>query len=281
MVADDGGLVNIPMDNELATAMALANYSSFIAANPEMLQDFKVYEPFAKWLAKALSYVCQQDFEDPIQAAQGMETCGSILSDMGLVGKIIVKAIFLRGWIKKGPGGMNLAIYANPGGFNMRMGIECCDLKQRPSVMAVFNGHPKFEIGATYDIGIPYLSFPGIGGIYFRGGLVFGCQGDYHNDFVSFGCAESPFIVTPYLLGEAAIIAMARHPKILSASFGLYPGAYGTFTIGADEQTGSVRVKQIDFSVKVHVECRAVTLGFQHRVSTAPLIDEHIKTFTF
>lgn len=281
VIADDGGMINIPMNNELAAAMALARYEEFLAANPEMLQDFKVFEPFVKWGVKIMNFICQQDFEDPIGAAQGMETCGNILMDLGQAGGILVRAIFLKGWIAKGPGGMNLALYGHSGDFNMRMGIECCDLKQRPSVMAVFNGSPKFEIGATYDIGIPYLSFPGIGGIYFRGGLVFGLQGDYHNDFVSFGCAESPLLITPYLLGEAAIIAMARHPKILSASFGLYPGAYGTLTIGADEQTGSVRVKQIDISVKVNVECRAVTLGFQHRWSSSPLIDEHIKTISF
>lgn len=274
VIADSGVALGIPMSDEAALHTALIKYATFLKANPELAQDVDRSMAIASAVGTAVLWTASfTNIDTPEEAISATHTLSSSFKALSIMGEGFMKKFFFDRWVAKGPGGINLALYGDPSGFSYGWGIECCDSKSRPAIVTVLDGNPKFEIGLTIDVGFPYLSLPGVGGIYMRGGITAGLEGHFDHDFVSSVCSNMPVTIHPELIGEVAVIAIARHPKILSVSIGAYPQAYGTVTIGYSEAKDGMEVKDWDARFKLDLEVRAVVVGFQKRHTVATFME--------
>ena len=276
---DFSSTFTVTMEDKEALAMELMRLSSFIEDNSGIVEDLQPYAEFMKKIADITGF--SESFDD----AEGMiafaQAHGNDLGIAASVASNTLKLALLGKAIKKGPGGMNFLLYINTKQLNIGFGVDCCETKQRPTLMPVLMGQATVEAGFTFDVGIPYLSFPGFGGLYVRGGLGFGIETpNYWLQYVDFGCSDHLLELHPYIIGTIALDAIVRHPNLFSIEFGVYPRLYGQIFLGNVDSNAYFPIKYGDYGiqlkdvrVKMDFQVRSTFVTFKSRSSMYEFFD--------
>lgn len=279
---DFASTFTVSMEDKDALAAELLRLSSFIEDNKGMVEDFKPYSDVLKKIADITGF--NESFESAEDMILFAQNHGNDVGVAVSTTANMIKLALLGMNIAKGPGGMNFLFYVDTKHLNIGFGVDCCETKQRPTLMPVLTGHAAVEAGFTFDIGIPYLSFPGFGGLYVRGGLGLGIETpEYWLQYVDLSCSDHLLELHPYIIGTIALDAILRHPNLFSIEFGVYPKLYGQVFLGALDSNayfpikfGSYGIQLKDIRIKMDFQVRSTFVTFKSRTSMYEFFDYSI-----
>lgn len=277
--SDYSSTFTVTMEDKEALLAELARLSSFIEDNQGITEDLKPYADFIKKIADITGF--SEDFDSAESMIQFAQDHGNDLGVAVGTAANMLKLALLGKAIVKGPGGLNILLYIDTKHLNIGFGVDCCETKQRPTLMPVLMGKATVEAGFTFDIGIPYLSFPGFGGLYVRGGLGFGIETpNYWLQYVDFNCSDHLLELHPYIVGTIALDAILRHPNLFSIEFGVYPTLYGKVFLGNVASNAYFPIKYGDYGiqlkdirVKMDFQVRSTFVTFKSRSSMYEFFD--------